>query len=65
MMTELDSMGDSIHKLFVQMLSIIKFLSTMILKKEKQTANDTIEVNLQKEKEQILKKLEEDQRAKQ
>lgn len=32
-MTELDSLGDSIHRLFVQMISIINFFSIIVLKK--------------------------------
>ena len=32
-MTELDSLGESIHRLFVQMLSIVSFFASIILKK--------------------------------
>lgn len=66
MMTELDSLGDSIHKMFVQMISIINFFSAIILKREKLVLNDFMDVNLDelKEKEQVIKKMEDEQKNK-
>ena len=65
-MTELDSLGDSIHKMFVQMISIINFFSAIILKREKLVLNDFMDVNLDelKEKEQVIKKMEDEQKNK-